>query len=233
MEEIIKTIQELFEPYNSINFKIIDNKKIELPNKEDLNYEFDIKTDKIKKELERIYLLGNNISLERIKNTLIKIQSTIKETNYGIEINLPQFNNKLFIKQEDIGSLNDIKLRYLDELIQYINDLIKPKESKDIKVCEKKYTAIYYALTYIIELKAKGESLKPGRRNMLEAIGKEMNPNGSGNTFYKNVGRINRNNWTSSKQQLDYNIGDDWEDVILKLTKHPDLVKAYIKIMAI
>ena len=232
MEEIIKIIQDLFVHYTSLSIEIIDNKKVNLPNLEALDYDFHVKTQKIKKELERIYLIGNDLSLHRIKELLVDLNKNAIETDYGLQISFPQFNSVFYIEAENIKEISIIKLRYLDELIQYINGLIKPKESKDIKANKEKYPAIYYALTYIIELKAKGELLRAGRRNMLEAIGKEMNPNGSGNTFYKNVNRINRNNWTSSKQQLDYYIGDDWEDVILKLTKHPELVKAYIKIMA-
>ena len=46
--------------------------KVELPNLEALDYDFHVKTQKIKKELERIYLIGNDLSLHRIKELLVE-----------------------------------------------------------------------------------------------------------------------------------------------------------------
>jgi hypothetical protein len=110
-------------------------------------------------------------------------------------------------------------------ILQYFPEHANPVQEYASK---EKIITKHYVLAYLIECHATGESIPIGEKSKLEQIGNERMGLGKGNTFYKNV-----NNITQKDLNIENNLiaigGENWRDIILKITKHPKSIKEYIQ----
>lgn len=103
------------------------------------------------------------------------------------------------------------------------NNIVENDEPKP------KITAKHHALAYIFDCDAKGQKTKVGRKKELEQIGRARSDNKiDGNTFYKafnEVMQVDRN----KERDLTYIAGEDWRNIIIRLSKDADKLDKYLK----
>lgn len=168
--------------------------------------------------------------LKEIKN-LVSNKKKIKKLKFNLFF-LVQFieNNTSDILELEIEKHRDYIDDYKDILIKCINNLEQNLKSQHINVetKKKKYSAKHYALTYIIECNAKGQSLPIGQKKELEHIGNTMIGKGKGNTFYKNF-----NNIYGKKLDEEHNLilfgGKNWRKTIKELSDEPEIIEKYLQ----
>ena len=131
------------------------------------------------------------------------------------------------------------KQRYITQKKWSVEDerkSIKELESSDSENKENvsdedkpKITAKHHALAYIFDCDAKGQKTKVGRKKELEQIGRARSDNKiDGNTFYKafnEVMQVDRN----KERDLTYIAGEDWRNIIIRLSKDADKLDKYLK----
>lgn len=107
----------------------------------------------------------------------------------------------------------------------FLKNVKKDTKEEDSKI---KYTAKHYALTYILDCKAIGESLPHGNKKELEKIGNKRIGIGRGNTFYKNYNEITNKDFSIEENLIEI-AGEDWRKIILKLSNDPEKLEQYLR----
>lgn len=107
----------------------------------------------------------------------------------------------------------------------------KPEPLEETNQEPRKYKSEHYALTYIFDCHAIGESILIGQKKELEKIGKKRADGTiAGNTFYKAVTRIlNEDKDLNSEKTLVEIAGEDWREILFELTKYPVKLKEYLQ----
>ena len=131
-----------------------------------------------------------------------------------------EINNKENVSDEDKRAI--IK-EYTFSESEDKNNIVENDEPKP------KITANHHALAYIFDCDAKGQKTKGGRKKELEQIGRARSDNKiDGNTFYKafnEVMKVDRN----KERELTYIAGEDWKNIIIRLSKDADKLDKYLK----
>lgn len=145
-------------------------------------------------------------------------------TNGFIAYNMP-YQELLFIKGSILKAYLNIKKE------KGLNTFEPIEETEQEKKEPRKLKAEHYALAYIFDCNAIGESIAYGSKKELENIGKKRTEGkNSGNTFYKAVTRIlNKYKDLNSEKTLVEIAGEDWKVIILELTKYPEELKKYLQ----
>lgn len=150
-------------------------------------------------------------------------------------INGVQFD--LGIIKLEVQQLRD--LIHIEQIFLYYKELLQMKKSGDFralppqtlkneKVISEKLTAKHYVLTYVFDCNAIGESLPHGNKKELERIGNERLGAGKGNTFYKNYNSIVSKDLNAEKTLID-EAGENWRQILLKLSKNPERLETYLQ----
>lgn len=134
MEKLIKAIGQYLNDIGKLEF-LIDNE-----NKRIVDFDFD-EIDRtlydglelITNHLQLIYLNGNDLILYRVKAELLKIESTLLKSNFGINIRVVELNFDCSIEPEIHETLNKIKLKYVKELIELIDSFL-PYQQTETKI---------------------------------------------------------------------------------------------------
>ncbi len=131
MEQIIEKIQTLFSDFSNFQFQI------DLESKEIVNYDFDEinlslfeATRDIENELQKLYLLGNDLTLNRVKDELKRIDSILKQADFGYNIHVEKQNFNVKIEPDISVSINNLKLDYIQKLIVFIETLLPPPQTE-------------------------------------------------------------------------------------------------------
>ncbi len=101
---------------------------------------------------------------------------------------------------------------------------IQPKEA-EIKT--PKYTAKQFVLSYLFECDAKGESYPVGSKILLENIGNERIGAGKGNRFYKAFNEVIQKDRNTEIALIEIG-GENWREIVLRLSPHPGLIEKYL-----
>lgn len=107
----------------------------------------------------------------------------------------------------------------------------KPEPVEETKQEPRKYRGEHYALAYIFDCNAIGESIPFGSKTELEKIGKKrVNGAISENTFYKAVTRILKDDKDLNVEKNLVEIaGEDWKEIIFELSKYPEELQKYLQ----
>lgn len=133
MEQIIKDIQELFKEFTHFDFVIdCQNNKVLDFDFEKISFSFYNKIELIEHHLQSFYLSGNDLTLNRVKAELLKIETILKDLNFGFNIKGANDNFNISIEPEVVVKINEIKLMYLKQLSTFI-DAFKPPQQIDLK----------------------------------------------------------------------------------------------------
>lgn len=158
---------------------------------------------------------------EKIKLEIILSERTLK--NKVGYLSNPDNENKKFV--DILNEWFADEKKFIDDVIP----LLKLLPTSQVKtISNKKLTAKHHVLAYIFDCKANGEILPHGNKKELEKIGNKKLGAGKGNTFYKNYNLIINKDLSKEKILVD-EIGEDWQEIILELSKSPDILKQYLK----
>jgi hypothetical protein len=132
----------------------------------------------------------------------------------------------------ELSTLENITTNKADYkiLIQRYNSYLVEKQTFSYQKDQepRKYKSDFYALAYLLDCNAIGESYSYGKKE-LEKIGlKRVNKAISPNTFYKAVSRI-LNKDINSEIILIEIAGEDWKEIVFELSKHPEELQKYLQ----
>ncbi|MEG2078524.1 hypothetical protein [Chryseobacterium sp.] len=163
-------------------------------------------------------------------NCLLNLRSIITDVSeetviYGIDL--------LQLLNEWIGVTNGVDLT-VPFTFYSLNTEMQNSESNSkatqnpANTENEKLTAKHYVLTYVFDCNAIGESLPHGNKKELERIGNERLGAGKGNTFYKNYNSIVSKDLNAEKTLID-EAGENWRQILLKLSKNPERLETYLQ----
>lgn len=177
-----------------------------------------------------------NVTIEHLENLIY--QSDDYQNLIEVSRNI---GRKAINKQQHLDFA--VLKEHINEQLKYIerkNSLNKLSQNTNLNsreslsypsekiVPSKKYKAIHYVLTYILEANAMGTSLPIGRKKELEKIGNERIGNGSGNTFYKKFNEIINKELFLEKNLIEIG-GEKWREIVLSLSTQPEQVDGFLK----
>ena len=125
MEEIINKILKVFKEFSDIEL-IINYKSNEIKDFdfEEIDFLFYDKINEIETDLQHLYLSGNDLTLNRVKSELSKIKKLLLKIDFGLIVTINNDNNsKKIIDPEIIKELQKIKLKYINQLVVFIDQL--------------------------------------------------------------------------------------------------------------
>lgn len=123
--------------------------------------------------------------------------------------------------------------QYYKRVLSYLKsfaeeqELIPQQLNNDVSV-DLKITAIHYVLTYIFDCYATGKSLPNGKKNEIEKIGNDILGLGRGNTFYKNYNKVIHKDLNVEQNLIDKG-GENWREILLKLSKNKKELEIYLQ----
>lgn len=137
MEQLIKNIQNVFTQFDNFNF-VIDTKRKKVLDFdfEEMNLLFYDEVKQIERHLQSFYLQGNDKILQRVKLELLRIENTLENMDFGVLIQYSKYNFSVTIEPEIIAKVNLLKIRYIKEIITYIETILLPPqtETKTVKL---------------------------------------------------------------------------------------------------
>jgi len=125
MEEIINKILKVFKEFSDIeliiNYKTNEIKDFDF---EEIDFLFYDKINEIETDLQHLYLSGNDLTLNRVKSELSKIKNLLLKIDFGLIVTINNDNDsKKIIDPEIIKELQKIKLKYINQLVVFIDQL--------------------------------------------------------------------------------------------------------------
>jgi len=133
--QIIENLLLLFEHFDTLDFTVINEKKKEI-NLDILSYNFYDDINILKKQFMGLHLSSNQDLLTKVKVELIKKRDMLLGLDFGIILTLPDSEkSKVTIEPELLNLVNQSKLIYINEMIDYIHSFNNsptppPKEDK-------------------------------------------------------------------------------------------------------
>lgn len=200
---------------------------------------------KLIQDINILYLEGKIDTLKQMRNLLL----------YKLKvINKPS----LFMCSYQFEEISRIKTQYINKVVNAIDNLLAQTANNDTQLAtaalsETKsvatktiveqtvqqdtnpttYHAKHYALAFIFDCLATGESFIQfdGKKYQLETIGeKRVNGAISANTFYKAFNSIMNEKLDFEKDKdMIYYAGQNWKEIIIKLSHEPRKVSEYLE----
>lgn len=137
--KITEEINDLFDEFTSLGLEINPaNNQVSLDNI--LNYEsflFD-RNKQMEKHIRTLFLHGKDLYMDKLLQLLKKAKDINSRVNYGFVftiLNKGKEGKPIKVEQEVVKALTDVKLRTIDNLIDYVRELRncnKPNETNDI-----------------------------------------------------------------------------------------------------
>lgn len=183
-------------------------------------------TDSIIKEINTysLYKKGLLKEPEKVKLEIILGERKLELSN-GYLPNVDS-DNKQF--ENILNKWFEHEKRFIDEITPLLRTIPAQEKDEKRKVHEMKYFAKHYVLAYIFDCMTNDENLLHGNKIELEKKGIERMGKGKGNTFYKNYNTIiNRD--LKVVQNLIGIAGENWREIILKLSKNPEKLEEYLQ----
>lgn len=115
--------------------------------------------------------------------------------------------------------------KFIDEVSPLLEKL--PAQQLESEINDK-LTAKHYVLSYIFDCNATGESLPHGNKKELERIGNQKLGKGKGNTFYKNYNQIINKDLNTENNLIEI-AGENWQSILIKLSKNPESLEIYLQ----
>jgi hypothetical protein len=139
MLQIIEEIQKIFTEFEGCEFEIdYKNKKIADIDLDEIAHSIHIKIPEVKKELQKIYLLGGNINLSRIRLELLEIKKglLLSSRDFTISVHCKSEPHDFIvdIESELINRIGETKIPYITELINYVEKLLLLPKTKTDKI---------------------------------------------------------------------------------------------------
>lgn len=125
--KITEDINDLFCEFTSIKFEI-NPEKNRVSFDDLLNYEsflFDCQ-NKLERNIRALYLHGADSFMDRLLQLLLKAKDITSSVNYGIEFKITskgKDGEPIRIEPEVVKMLMNVKLRYIENLIEYVHGL--------------------------------------------------------------------------------------------------------------
>lgn len=171
--------------------------------------------------------------LDEVLKSLFDYFKDVQINEFEKFVNEPVQVNSLSELLNEFQKGNNVVLPF-DLLLNGEKQINTPEPTEEIKPTEeepRKLKSEHYALTYIFDCHAIGESILIGQKTELEKIGKQRADGAiSGNTFYKAVTRILKGyNDLNVEKTLIEIAGEDWKEILSELTKYPVELKKYLQ----
>lgn len=132
MDRILKAILTLFESFVWIEYETDSEfKKIIEWDFDKISFNYFNQVKIIERQLKGLFLIGNDVTLSRIRSELQRIKETLTMVDFGFIISIHGQDwegvKQLTIEPEALHQLNSIKLMYIDKLLLFIDDRIHVK----------------------------------------------------------------------------------------------------------
>jgi len=223
-----QTITKINEVYTDFLYLISEKKKNQIVEGKSLN---EIPDTKI------IYdrFLDPKINAERILQILEYfnedtqhriIQKIINDDSAGL-YSVTEKNNPNF--QQTKNALENFR-NYLHELDKKSNSKATQKHSENKIEKKYKYNVSAYIIAYYLDCKALGYNPKKSKKELL-LVGGQYCDQHSPSTFERHFDKIvlEIDNSKDLKQKILEYLGDDWEDIILSISKNKEVLKSFLK----
>ena len=161
---------------------------------------------------------------------------------FEAELTYCSTQNKIGLKEQDFitdisnwiekkskdENLTIPRKRKFNEFLEYIKTKALPRQQTTTENDTIKYTAKHYALGYLIECNAKGESFPIGQKKELEKIGNEKMGTGKGNRFYKVFNEIVNKDLNIESNLIEIG-GENWRTIVKDLSNEPETIETYLQ----
>src|SRR5690606_18999913 len=100
----------------------IDNKQVAVKDYDEVNEGLFNEVKELKKQIFNMFIKGEDLALNRIKNRLLQSKESLASADFGINIDVESHGFSCVIEPESLKEINDLKIQYIDELVEVINN---------------------------------------------------------------------------------------------------------------
>ena len=100
----------------------IDNKQAAVKDYDEVNEGLFNEIKELKKQIFNMFIKGEDLALNRIRNRLLQSKESLASADFGININVESHGFSCVIEPESLKEINDLKIQYIDELVEVINN---------------------------------------------------------------------------------------------------------------
>jgi hypothetical protein len=148
-KQITMQILDIFDRFDNFNF-IIEDGKSKIIDLEELTFSLYNQISIFEKQLMGLHLVGNESILSNVKKELLKKKDNLDGIDFGISLSIPGAENtKALIEPESVKLVNQIKLKYLNQLVQFIDNL-SPIRDNSVRQKNKKINLTKPFFVYIL-----------------------------------------------------------------------------------
>ncbi|WP_027377938.1 hypothetical protein [Kaistella palustris] len=153
MDHNSSLIEYIFNNENLDFIVDVENKKITVKDYDEVNQNLFNQTSELKKQIFSMFIKGEDVTLNRIKTKLLQTKELLMEySNIGFMINVVNKDFEGTIEPEDVRTMNNLKIYYIDEMVSVINNF--SFETAEVPVAKASFKSGYTVeeLAYFFKL---------------------------------------------------------------------------------
>ena len=115
-------VEYIFKNHNLDFIVDVDNKTVQLKDYDEVNQNLFDEISELKKHIFTMFINGEDVAINRIKSKLERSREDLAEADFGLSIDVVNENIEGIIEPEQILKINNLKIKYIDELLSVINN---------------------------------------------------------------------------------------------------------------
>lgn len=115
-------VEYIFKNHNLDFIVDVDNKTVQLKDYAEVNQNLFNEIAELKKHIFTMFINGEDLAINRIKSKLETSREDLAEAEFGLKFDVVNENFEGIIEPEQIVEINNLKIKYIDELLSVINN---------------------------------------------------------------------------------------------------------------
>lgn len=115
-------VDYIFKNHNLDFIVDVDNKTVQLKDYDEVNQNLFNEISELKKHIFTMFINGEDLAINRIKSKLETSREDLAEADFGLKFDVANENFEGIIEPEQIVEINNLKIKYIDELLSVINN---------------------------------------------------------------------------------------------------------------
>lgn len=115
-------VEYIFKNHNLDFIVDVDNKTVQLKDYDEVNQNLFNEISELKKHIFTMFINGEDVAINRIKSKLETSRVDLADVEFGLSIDVINENFEGITEPEQILEINNLKIKYIDELLSVINN---------------------------------------------------------------------------------------------------------------
>lgn len=145
-------VEYIFKNHNLDFIVDVDNKTVQLKDYDEVNQNLFNEISELKKHIFTMFINGEDVAINRIKSKLETSRVDLSDVEFGLSIDVITENFEGIIEPEQIMEINNLKIKYIDELLFMINNFSFETAQVPIAPASFKSTYTVEELAYFFKL---------------------------------------------------------------------------------